>query len=254
MARALFRAWFVTFEPVRAKAEGRWRPGQTLPGLPASLYDTFPDRLVETEHGEIPEGWTAGKLGDVARQVGQTVDPEALDPNTPYIGLEHMPRRSIALSDWEGAGKVKSGKLAFQKRDFLFGKLRPYFHKVGIAPLDGICSTDIVVLNARERNAAAFVVACISQDEFVAFTDRTSDGTKMPRTSWGRMERYGVCLPDGAALEAFNAIVDPLLDRVIANVHESRTLAATRDSLLPKLVSGAIRVKDAEAFLKARGL
>jgi type I restriction enzyme S subunit len=68
------------------------------------------------------------------------------------------------------------------------------------------------------------------------------------------MERYDVCLPDGAALEAFNAIVDPLLDRVIANVHESRTLAATRDTLLPKLVSGAIRVKDAEAFLKARGL
>ena len=87
MARVLFRAWFVTFEPVRAKAEGRWRPGQTLPGLPASLYDLFPDRLVETERGEIPEGWRAGELGDVAQQVGQTVSPETLDPNTPYIGL-----------------------------------------------------------------------------------------------------------------------------------------------------------------------
>ena len=254
MARVLFRAWFVTFEPVRAKAEGRWRPGQTLPGLPASLYDLFPDRLVETERGEIPEGWRAGELGDVAQQVGQTVSPETLDPNTPYIGLEHMPRRSIALSDWESACKVTSGKLAFQKYDFLFGKLRPYFHKVGIAPVDGICSTDIVVLNARERTAAAFALVCISQDEFVAFTDRTSDGTKMPRTSWSRMKRYGVCLPNGATLQAFSAIASPMLDRIVVNVHESRTLAATRDLLLPRLMSGEVRVKDAEGFLKARGL
>jgi type I restriction enzyme S subunit len=160
-----------------------------------------------------------------------------------------MPRKSIALTDWEGAGKVTSGKLAFRKGDFLFGKLRPYFHKVGIAPVDGICSTDIVVLNAREQNAAAFVLACISQDEFVAFTDRTSDGTKMPRTSWGRMERYGLCLPGGSALEAFNASVEPMLDRIVANIHESRTLAATRDFLLPKLMSGEVRVKDARKLV-----
>ena len=240
MARAIFKDWFVDFGPTRAKMEGR------PPYLAPEIWSLFPDRL---DNEGKPEGWRAGKLGDVAHQVGQTVSPETLDPNTPYIGLEHMPRRSIALSDWEGAGKVTSGKLAFRKCDFLFGKLRPYFHKVGIAPLDGICSTDIVVLNARERSAAAFVLVCISQDEFVAFTDRTSDGTKMPRTSWGRMERYSVCLPDEAVLDAFNAITNPTLDRIVANIHESRTLAATRDLLLPKLMSGEVRVKDAEKFV-----
>ena len=241
MARAIFRDWFVDFGPTRAKMEGR------APYLAPDIWSLFPDRL--DEDGK-PEGWRTGKLGDVAKQVGQTVSPETLDPDTPYIGLEHMPRRSIALSEWEGAGKVTSGKLAFQKGDFLFGKLRPYFHKVGIAPLDGICSTDIVVLNARERSVAAFVLACISQAEFVAFTDRTSDGTKMPRTSWSRMERYGVCLPDSAALEAFNALAHPLLDRIVANIHESRTLAATRDLLLPKLMSGEVRVKDAAKLVE----
>ena len=240
MARAIFKDWFVDFGPTRAKMEGR------PPYLAPDIWSLFPERL---DNEGTPEGWRAGKLGDVAHQVGQTVSPETLDPNTPYIGLEHMPRRSIALSDWEGAGKVTSGKLAFRKCDFLFGKLRPYFHKVGIAPLDGICSTDIVVLNARERSAAAFVLVCISQDEFVAFTDRTSDGTKMPRTSWGRMERYSVCLPDEAVLDAFNAITNPTLDRIVANIHESRTLAATRDLLLPKLMSGEVRVKDAEKFV-----
>ena len=65
MARALFKSWFVDFDPVRAKMEGRWRPGESLPGLPAHLYDLFPDRLVDSELGEIPEGWEVKALGDV---------------------------------------------------------------------------------------------------------------------------------------------------------------------------------------------
>lgn len=237
MARAIFKDWFVDFGPTRANMEGR------APYLAPEIWSLFPDRV--NDDGK-PVGWRFGTLGDVAQQVGESVKPEALDPGTPYIGLEHMPRKSIALSDWDGADKVTSGKVTFRKGDFLFGKLRPYFHKVGIAPVDGICSTDIVVLNSREREAAAFVLVCISQDEFVAFTDRTSDGTKMPRTSWGRMERYGLCLPSGPVLEAFNECVEPMLDRIVANIHESRTLGTTRDLLLPKLMSGEVRVKDVE--------
>ncbi len=240
MARTIFKDWFVDFGPTRAKMEAR------APYLVAEIWSLFPDRL--DDEGK-PEGWILGTLGDVARQTGEAVKPESLDPSTPYIGLEHMPRKSIALSVWEGAGKVTSGKLAFREGEFLFGKLRPYFHKVGIAPLDGICSTDIVVLNSREQRAAAFVLACISQDEFVAFTDRTSDGTKMPRTSWGRMERYGLCLPSASALEAFNACVEPMLDRIVSNIHESRALAVTRDFLLPKLMSGEVRVKESEKLV-----
>ncbi len=237
MARAIFKDWFVDFGPTRAKMEGR------APYLAPAIWSLFPDRL---DNEGKPEGWGFGILGDLAKQVGESVQPEALDPGTPYIGLEHMPRRSIALSEWECANKVTSGKLRFRKGDFLFGKLRPYFHKVGIAPLDGICSTDIVVLNAREPKATAFVLVCISQDEFVAFTDRTSDGTKMPRTSWGRMERYNLCLPSGSTIEAFKACVEPMLDRIVSNIHESRALAEMRDFLLPKLMSGEVRVKDAE--------
>ncbi len=239
MARAIFKDWFVDFGPTRAKMAGQ------NPYLAPDLWSLFPARL--DDDGK-PEGWATGTLGDAAQQTGESVSPETLDPDTPYIGLEHMPRRSITLSDWEGAGKATSGKLAFRKGHFLFGKLRPYFHKVGIAPVDGICSTDIVVLNARQPNAAAFVLACISRDEFVAFTDRTSDGTKMPRTSWGRMAKYDLCLPSDTVLDAFNAVVQPMVDRIVTNIHESRTLAATRDLLLPKLMSGEVRVKEAERF------
>jgi type I restriction enzyme S subunit len=237
MARAIFKDWFVDFGPTRAKMAGQ------APYLAPDLWSLFPARL--DDDGK-PEGWDSGTLGDVAQQAGVSISPEALDPDTPYIGLEHMPRRSIALSDWEGAGKVTSGKLSFRKGDFLFGKLRPYFHKVGIAPVDGICSTDIVVIAPREQNAAAFVLSCILQDDFVAFTDRTSDGTKMPRTSWTRMAQYCLALPGDRVIEAFDPLVQPMFDRIVSNIHESRTLAATRDLLLPKLMSGEIRVKAAE--------
>ena len=242
MPRAIFKDWFIDFGPTRANME------DGAPYLKSRIWALFPHRL--DEQGR-PEGWKGGTLGDIAFQVGESVNPETLPAETPYIGLEHMPRRSIALEDWEGAGKVTSGKLAFKRGDFLFGKLRPYFHKVGIAPIDGICSTDIVVLNAKSREARSFVISCISQDEYVAFTDRTSDGTKMPRTSWGRMEKYEICIPTPQIFEAFDETASPLFERLIANIHESKALAATRDLLLPKLMSGEIRVKAAEKMAQA---
>ena len=254
MARALFKAWFVDFEPVRAKLAGRWQRGQSLPGLPAELYDLFPDRLVDSELGEIPEGWKVGTLGNVAENPRRSVQPNSIPPDTPYIALEHMPRRCIALSDWGTAEGIESNKFEFRKGEILFGKLRPYFHKVGVAPVDGVCSTDIVVVCPRTPHWFAFVLCVVSSDDFVEFTNAGSTGTKMPRTSWADMARYEIALPPDALAQAFNAIVRRQVDRLIAAVHESRTLAALRDALLPKLISGEIRVKDAERFLKERGL
>ena len=236
MARAIFKDWFVDFGPVRAKAEGRQPPG-----LAADIAALFPDKL---DDDDKPVGWRAGRLGDIAMTAGLSVQPDGLSPETPYIGLEHMPRRSIALDSWEGAGKVTSGKLSFRCGDFLFGKLRPYFHKVGIAPIDGICSTDIVVMKAKELDASAFVLACISCDEFVAYTDQGSSGTKMPRTSWALMAQYELTIPPDSLLSAFQETAWPLFERIVANIHENRTLAALRDLLLPKLMSGEVRLKD----------
>ena len=240
MARALFRSWFVDFDPVRAKIEGRDT------GLPKDIADLFPDRLVDSELGEIPKGWTVGTLGDVADASRSGIDPGQVADDTPYIGLEHMPRRSVALTDWGGAGSVSSTKTAFENRDMLFGKLRPYFHKVGIAPVNGVCSTDIVVLKARLPEWSAFVLACVSSSGFVGYARQTSTGTKMPRTSWRTMSRYEMCRPAEAVAAAFQHVVSPMLERIIANVHESRTLGRLRDALLPKLVSGELRVNAPE--------
>ena len=238
MARAIFRDWFVDFGPTRAKMEGR------EPYLAPDLWPLFPARL--TDQG-IPEGWEMGTLGDVAESPRRGVKPSEIPEHTPYIGLEHMPRRSIALSEWEGAGKVTSNKSAFRKGEFLFGKLRPYFHKVGVAPVDGICSTDIVVVRPKRKEWSAYTLACISSDDFVEFTNAASTGTKMPRTSWKVMSAYETCLGTNEVVAAYQRIVAPMIERIIANIHESRTLAQTRDLLLPRLMSGELRVAEAEA-------
>src|SRR5690606_8672078 len=98
---------------------------------------------------------------------------------TPYIGLEHMPQRSVALGAWGAASDAQSQKSRFRKGQILFGKLRPYFHKVGVAPVDGLCSTDIVVVESIDTAYSSFCLGHMSSDKFVAYTNAGSDGTRM---------------------------------------------------------------------------
>jgi len=244
IARALFKSWFVDFDPVRAKAEGR------DPGLPKHIADLFPDSFQDSELGEIPKGWEVRTLSDVAEHPRRGVQPDSITPDTPYIALEHMPKRCIALSDWDLADGLESNKFEFRKGEILFGKLRPYFYKVGVAPVDGVCSTDIVVVAPRSPHWSAFVLGLVSSHEFVEYTNAGSTGTKMPRTSWAEMARYAIALPPKAAAQAFTERLRPQVERVIAAIHESRTLAALRDALLPKLISGELRVGDGNRVIE----
>ena len=236
MARALFKSWFVDFDPVRAKAEGR------DPGLPKALADLFPDSFEDSELGEIPKGWEVGALGDVAEFPRLGIQPGSIEPDVPYVALEHMPKRSIALSDWGRAEGLESTKFEFKKGAILFGKLRPYFHKVGVAPVDGVCSTDIVVVVPRKAAWFGFVLGHVSSVEFVEYTNAGSTGTKMPRTSWSEMARYGIALPPLALARASTRAVQSSVDRITAGIHESRALATLRDTLLPRLLSGELSV------------
>ena len=248
MARALFRSWFVDFDPVRAKMAGRDT------GLPARIADLFPNRLVASVLGSTPAAWQIGTLGDVAVSLRTAVDPAELRDETPYIGLGHMPRRSVALTDWEMVGgSVSSSKSAFARGDILFGKLNPHFHKAGVAPINGVCSTDILVLRGRSPTLSSFVLILVSSPVFIAYTSGTSTGTTMPRTSWKTMRSFELCVPSDQVSRAFHDAVRPVLDAIVGNVHASRTLAAVRDELLPKLISGELRVEDAARGLPAAG-
>lgn len=187
-------------------------------------------------------------LGDVAEHIRHSVQPNRIDPETPYIALDHMPKRCIALSNWTTGAGIKSNKFEFRRGDILFGKLRPYFHKVGVAPTDGVCSTDIVVVRPLQQTWLGFVLGHVSSVEFVHHTDAGSTGTRMPRTNWNEMARYRLVLPPVSIAKSFDTLTRSLVERIIANIHESRILASERDALLPKLTSGEFPVREAVNF------
>jgi type I restriction enzyme S subunit len=224
------------------KIELNRRMNETLEALAQSLFKSW---IVDATQSALPKGWRTGTLGEVAENPRRGIQPDEIKKDTAYIGLEHMPRRSIALSNWGHTGELESGKFEFKRGEILFGKLRPYFHKVGVAPLDGVCSTDILVITPKEPAWFGFVLGHVSSVELVNHTNAASTGTKMPRANWNDISRYEVALPPKQLAADFTEKIHPLVERIIANIHESRTLAALRDALLPKLLSGELRVPTA---------
>jgi type I restriction enzyme S subunit len=191
----------------------------------------------------VPEGWERKVLGDVCFEIRETVDPKSLEPNTPYIGLEHMPRRSITLSDWDYAEKVTSSKHRFREGEILFGKIRPYFHKVGFALTDGIASSDAIVIRPASSHLLALVLMTTSSDGFIAVTaQQMKEGSKMPRADWKQMQQYPLPQPPEGILRAFSDFIEPILDQLKKLSFANRQLAAARDLLLPRLMNGEIAV------------
>lgn len=242
MARALYRSWFVDFDPVIAKSESR---------VPAHMDDDtatlFPDGF--SDDG-LPEGWRSGCLGELADNVRVGTDPSTIDPETPYIGLEHIPRKSITIGEWGVADDVGSTKTQIRMGQFLFGKLRPYFHKVGLVPVDGICSTDILVIEAKQDQWREFVLSAISSADLVDHVNAASTGTRMPRAKWQDLAAYEIAIPPDAVYQRYSKAVRPMHDRILAQIKESRTLAALRDTLLPPLMSGELRVPAAHEIVE----
>ena len=241
IAQALFKSWFIDFDPVRAKAEGR-----EPEGMDAATAALFPAEFEESALGLIPRGWVPGTLADICTNPRAQAKPGLFPINTTYIGLEHMPRKSIALDRAGTAERLESGKFWFERNDVLFGKLRPYFHKVGLAPDRGVCSTDILVLRPKTHDWLGFLAMHASSDALIAYTTQLSNGARMPRTSWRDVGGFEVALPPQEMASAFNALVLPMFERIHTNVASARALAEVRDTLLPRLISGKLRLPEAE--------
>ena len=191
----------------------------------------------------VPEGWEITSFGDLCDQIRETMKPDALDPETVYIGLEHIPRRSIALSEWGTVEQVTSSKHRFVEGDVLFGKIRPYFHKVGTAFVDGVASSDAIVIRPRDPRHLAFVLMTASSDPFVAATSQTMrEGSKMPRADWKQMQAYPAPLPPGWLLGSFQDATGSIIKQLKTLAFSSHKLRAARDLLLPRLMSGEIAV------------
>jgi type I restriction enzyme S subunit len=265
MAQALFKSWFVDFDPVidkalaagnpiseplRKRAEARQALGDKRKPLPADVARHFPDRFVFNEEmGWVPEGWEVGKFADIARHVRSSVKADEVEGYDFYVGLEHIGKKNLFLYNNGSGASVSSNKSGFEEGDLLFGKLRPYFHKVCIAPCQGICSTDILVLRAKSSSLHSYMMLTAFTEKFVDYANLRSTGTRMPRANVKDMLEYAITLPSKKILDSFDGSLAPMWKKGMASVKNGQNLATLRDTLLPKLLSGQLRIPDAEKIM-----
>lgn len=232
MARALFKSWFVDFEPVRTKMDGRWRPGESLPGLPAHLYGLFPDRLVDSELGPIPEGWEVGCVGKLAK-VSSGKRPDARFS-------ERSEEASVPL--WGG-----NGIMAFVRKP-LFNEPILLTGRVGtlgsVFRITDPCwpSDNTLILRANEPSVFQYLFLQLHQVS-LALLNR---GSAQPLLTQTDLKTQRLVVPTKSILETFSRVTNSMYCRFDESTAEIRTLAALRDALLPKLISGELRVPDAE--------
>ncbi len=243
LARALFRSWFVNFDPVRARLEGRWRRGQSLPGLPAELYDLFPNRLVPSELGEIPEGWGVKALGDEISELvsGRRPRGGATAEGIPSIGAENV----IGLGRYDfsrekyipydfyrqvkaGCADVRNGDVLLYKDGAQIGR-KTYFD-CGFPHPECAVNEHVFILRLLNPQAQRYLFFWLDQQWLTQEIVALNSNSAQPGINRAGLRGLPLLMPSA----------DILTDRVFMNCHNSRSLAAQRDTLLPKLLSGEL--------------
>lgn len=232
MARALFKAWFVDFEPVRAKMDGRWQRGQSLPGLTAHLYDLFPDRLVDSELGEIPEGWEIGRVSDfLSLAYGKSLPAGSRNPGVvPVYGSGGVTGyHDTSLLDVETVIVGRKGTV---------GSL--YWEPLPCFPIDTVFYVQPLVP----------LPFCYHLLESLPLSDMNTDAA-VPGLNRENVYRLEVVAPPQLLIKEFSDLARKFRDQIFRLHAETRILAQLRDTLLPKLLSGELRVLDPERIIGA---
>ena len=248
MARALFKSWFVDFDPVRAKMEGRDT------GLPQDIAHLFPNRLVDSALGEIPEGWEVSTIGQEVDVVGgstpSTKDPSfwngAINWATPKdlssLASPVLVETSRRITE-KGLDKISSGLLP---RGTVLLSSRAPIGYLAIADVPIAINQGFIAMKCRKRLSAAYVWlwTAANMDSIL----ENANGSTFQEISKTNFRPLPAIVPHESIREAHDQFIRSLYNRIVKNERESRTLAALRDALLSKLISGELRVKDADVF------
>ena len=248
MARAIFKSWFVDFEPVRAKMEGR------PTGLPSEIEELFPDEMVDSEMGEIPKGWKAWPLPEVI-EVNPTRSLRRGE-SAPYLDMANMPTH-VHRPDDVFVRPFGSG-MRFINGDTLVARITPCLENGKTAFVDfleegqvGWGSTEYIVLRPKPPLPAEFAYCLARNNEFREFAIQSMTGSSgRQRVPAESLSHYLIAVPPEGLAKRFGSTVNTLFARARAAARESRTLATQRDVLLPKLISGELRVKAAAESLQ----
>ncbi len=248
MARALFKSWFVDFDPVRAKAEGRDT------GLPKEIADLFPDEFEDSELGEIPKKWKCVPLPEAVR-----VNPaRSLKKGevAPYLDMANMPTHGHCPE--QVVNKPFGSGMKFINGDTLVARITPCLENGKTAFVDfledgkvGWGSTEYIVLRPNPPLPEEFAYCLARTCEFREFAIQNMTGSSgRQRVSTDALLHFHLCLPPASLLGIFGRAVQHFFSRVSENARQSRNLLVIRDTLLPKLISGGLRVPEAERLVE----
>ncbi len=205
------------------------------------------DEWEDSAIGPIPHGWEIGRLADLVVQRKEHCRPSETTAALPYVPIDMIRPRSLMLAEHKPGEAAKSSLVRFETGDILFGAMRPYFHKVALAPFCGITRTTVFVLQPTRSEDWAYIALLLSQTTTIEFATRTSRGSTIPYAVWdGVLSEMPVVIAPPAERAAFDRLARPLLTSIQNLGFEQRALADVRDLLLPKLVSGEIRVSEAD--------
>jgi len=253
MARALFKSWFVDFDPVRAKAEGR------PTGLPDEISDLFPDSFEDSELGEIPSGWQIAELGSFVAIKKESVDPSAF-PAEVFDHYSIPAFDSGQLPSREPGSSIKSLKFLVGDEHLLISKLNPSIPRIWIpfsgGERRGICSTEFLACEASSDYGRSFVYCLASSDLTIEAMSGLAGGTSNShqRIRPGDFLGLRFCVGDRAIRSLFNESVGSALRKGLELRQQSKCHASIRDVLLPKLISGELRIPEAERLLEEAGV
>ena len=248
MARALFKSWFVDFDPVRAKMAGRDT------GLPTEVDDLFPDRLVDSELGGIPEGWCASTLKDVALLNPESWSKESAPDRILYVDLANTKWGNIhGVQMYSWADAPSRGRRVLRRGDTIVGTVRPGNGSYALIDRDGLTgSTGFAVLRPTNPGEREIVWCAATSHDAIDRLGRLADGGAYPAVNQKAVLDTPVALPHARIRLAFSSCAAPLLNRLQANQREARTLGLLRDALLPRLVSGELRIRGIDRACEAR--
>lgn len=228
MAQAIFKQWFVDFE---------------FPNEDGEPYKSTGGEMVDSELGMIPKGWELKILGDVIDNVKEATKPGKHLEDRKYNPIDTLTIKSIAMNDYNSYEDANSSLVLFEKYDILIGAMRVYFHRVNLAPYKGITRTTTFVLRSKRVQDVAYNLFLLNMDETIDFAEKTSKGSTMPYAVWENgMSNLRIVHPTMELRNMFFEIIQPLLEVIMSRAQENRVLVNIRDTLLPKLMSGEIRV------------
>ena len=251
IAQALFKSWFVDFDPVRAKQQGI-----APAGMDEATAALFPDSLAESVLGLVPQSWRLGALDDLADLNSRSWSGRNHPERVRYLDLANVKDNEIvAVTDFAFDDAPSRARRALRNGDTIVGTVRPgnrSFAFIHEPEPHLTASTGFAVLSPRAVDSVAFVYLAATQDASIEHLAHVADGGAYPAVRPDVVSALACVVPSSAVLHAFNAAACRLLEKVSANQCQAQTLAALRDSLLPRLISGQLRLPESQPMMESK--